>query len=472
MQSTEQSTVNEPIDPLEICPREIWEHILIHLDGKYLLFASHVCKLFASVAETAFAQKYSKSRYEVNVARSAREKPLHEVMLTKYGENIRSIRSRDETLTDLIERKCCKLKNVDIGYASRLPIFQNLKAFRMESASSSARDAVAKFINDNDQLETLSIKSSLNDWSHMLDGRLNMLKKLIWRETATDVINDIPQIRLPSLETLKVVCFEPDRCLHAMTCNSNVTKLDIFAPAYTSSDALINDICAFKSIVELNLACRISNDQIKKLAAHLPHLAELSFDMDRHGPELKKKIQSVLCIVPNLKKLTIVFDFFWHSFTHPTAIYDFHNSFEQYDTELKIFCIDQYPILSTTKDRIFIYSNDSLELYWMNNLNEKNLRKVSSAAMVDRVEKFKFINHCKEHTVDVAAFMAASIEYVKSLEIKSNGPVTVNANVIEFIRLPERSLFFIRRSLSYSFIFTGHAISDIFPIIENTQNSS
>lgn len=93
-------------------PTEILEHILMHLDGEHLLNASHVCKLFASVAETAFARKYSNKCYQIS---KKSENSFHKIMLSKYGEKLRRlqiIENDDEDLLDLVEQKCYNLKSI------------------------------------------------------------------------------------------------------------------------------------------------------------------------------------------------------------------------------------------------------------------------------------------------------------------------------------------------------------------------
>lgn len=65
VQSIQSIEQGEKIKLAEM-PREILEYILIHLDYKDLLTASHVCKLFASVAKTAFAQKNKNECYRID----------------------------------------------------------------------------------------------------------------------------------------------------------------------------------------------------------------------------------------------------------------------------------------------------------------------------------------------------------------------------------------------------------------------
>lgn len=110
-------------------PIEILENVLIHLDNKSLLAASHVCKSFASVVETAFARKYSDQYYY-----PCRNKSFENVILTKYGGQIRWIEfswRHDEEILDLIEQKCRSLERFYLGEAPKMIILNGLKEASM-----------------------------------------------------------------------------------------------------------------------------------------------------------------------------------------------------------------------------------------------------------------------------------------------------------------------------------------------------
>lgn len=428
---------NEQSDELNLLdlPHEMLEHILIHLEDEDLLTASHVCKLLASTVETAFGLKYANRDYSIE----SKSTHFHEVMLTKYGEKIRKFWAYDidEALLDVIERKCCNLTHATFYCVPKLPMLNNLKEFKGRFVLEWNRNTLIKFINDNAQLEFLLIGNVPTDFTDVLNGRLNMLKRLELSPTGARFA--FSQIRLPSLETLRLICCEfmdIDRLLRVMNCNSNITKL-IIVHCNQSYDTVISGICTLKSIVELQLTFwEITNDQIKKLAAHLPHLTELSFKMAGHGPELKRNIRMFLSLFPNLKKLSIesnendIRQILSH-FQESAAIYDFHASFDRFDTEIEITLYGER-VVSLTKDRILARKPtiNSLELHWMNNLNAAKLRKVNECSWIN---KFKLVNHCEEHTVDIATFMASKFECVEWFVIESIGPVTVNANVGEII---------------------------------------
>lgn len=86
----------QKVNLLEL-PREILEKFFIYMDedmlinGKYLLIASHVCKLFASVAERVFAREYFDERYDIKGWGEEKETLFYRTMLNRYGEKIREI---------------------------------------------------------------------------------------------------------------------------------------------------------------------------------------------------------------------------------------------------------------------------------------------------------------------------------------------------------------------------------------------
>lgn len=175
---------NEQIN-LSQMPVEILERILIYLDNKQLLNASHVCKLFASVAENAFAQKYSKNVYYLDRF-SKREISLlfHEVMLNKYGGKMRNIdlSDKNESINRLIERKCCNLESFDVNDISNIPNLSGLKRMslchNLYGNCGWDGEQFTKFINNNKQLECLELSFLGFDVMDILDDQLNMLKYL------------------------------------------------------------------------------------------------------------------------------------------------------------------------------------------------------------------------------------------------------------------------------------------------------
>lgn len=176
-------------------PTEILEHILMHLDGEHLLNASHVCKLFASVAETAFARKYSNKCYQIS---KKSENSFHKIMLSKYGEKLRRlqiIENDDEDLLDLVEQKCYNLKSITISGVPKMIMLKDLKEASLRGIRNLNRKTFAEFINNNRQLEVLDIRNIKIDLLNILDGRLNMLKSLRY-ESYTSVARDLPKIML------------------------------------------------------------------------------------------------------------------------------------------------------------------------------------------------------------------------------------------------------------------------------------
>lgn len=66
----------------------------------------------------------------------------------------------------------------------------------------------------------------------------------------------------------------------------------------------------------------------------------------------------------------------------------------------------------------------------MENFDETNLRKVTNGLLKGYpVNHLRFINNCADHTLDISTLLNECFGSAQILEIKSNGPVTANANV-------------------------------------------
>lgn len=435
MQLNEQ---NKKINLLEM-PTEILENILIHLKrSEDLLTASHVCKSFACAAGTAFARQQAKDIYLIHDFGDRKRLLLHEIMLNKYGEKIRDLRifDKDDSLLDLIEQKCCNLQRIYLIDVSKIIIVKNLRKAFLQGIINLNREDFVEFINNNQRLENLRLENI--DSLDILDGRLNMLKKLTY-DRGTSFVNELPKIRLNSLETLELLLPHAEdfvRSLHAMNCNQ-IKTLDLhFYYIPDDFDNVINEILPFKTLVSLHLSnCPITKDQMRKLANHLPNLTELRMAIAESEPNVENDILSVLSIFPGLSKLIIrLNDNNFRRFSNDlkTSIYDFHAHFARIGTEINI--ISGYDTVSTSKDRIFVSEMRSVELHWMLNLNERNVREVMNGVhRWHQLEEIKFINNCAETAMDVSSFMHANFDYTVSLDIKSKGPITVNGNVSEII---------------------------------------
>lgn len=429
-------------------PIEILEQILIHLQANEMLRASHVCKVFASAVETAFARKFSK-RYYIVFNPDKSERAFHKTIFNKYGDKIRKLEFEDvdESLLDLIEQKCCNLEEASLICVPKLVSLKGLKKAMLFRIDNLNRETFTEFINNNLQLESLNLSQIDVDLVDVLDGRLNMLKNLWFRPITTKGLSrDLPKIRLNSLDILKLNMRDTEhyaRLLEAMNCN-NIKELYLEQYMDTDDDdRMINEICSFETLASLQLThCPIYEDQMRKLAHRLPHLTDLSLKLVETGFDTVDHILSVLSIFPKLSKLTISLDGMdFRTFKDKVyeSVYDFYARIATTNTEIDIIKNDSK--VSISKDRVFIVEDNSLELHWMENLNETDVRK-----MLDKqwgwINYLKFVNNCSEQTFDISALVPERFSRLGYLELKSNGPVTVNANVSEiFYRCSEELVF-------------------------------
>lgn len=173
------------------------------------------------------------------------------------------------------------------------------------------KNAFAEFINNNPELETLRIGPIENTLLESMDERLDVLKDLFLN--GVHYVNDLPQISLKSLETLTVAQNDSTCCgsiLRAMNGNA-IKTLRVVGFHDSVEDNNIQYICSIKTLVSLQLhgygqGHRITESQLRKLAIELPHLTDLSFEMETSGQNAINNIHSVLSISPKLTKLMII----------------------------------------------------------------------------------------------------------------------------------------------------------------------
>lgn len=436
MDETIQSAEQNKEIHLSEMPIEMLKHILIHLDDKNLVVTSHVCKSFASAAELAFEQNYSKKYYVIH---DKDKNSIDKGMLTKYGTKIRKIKfsvyyndvgyGASLELLDLIEQKCCNLKSIELHRTPRMIVLKDLKEVILDGVYNLNLEIFAGFINNNQQLETLAIFEADVHLVDILDGRLDKLTSLVY-DSDTNFTTDLPEIHLNSLKTLEVNLPDNEdfvRLLRAMNCNP-IEKLTVWIHTVPDeNDDVINEICAFKSLVSLDFKySMVSADQMRNLAHHLLHLTELSIHMDESDESnAVNQISSVLSILRNLTKLDIHLDDFDRLLPDlKNSVRDFHARFASTNTEINIS--DNINKVSTSEERIFVFEGGSVELHWMANLNEKNVRKVMDGVPI--IRKMKFINHCAGPALDISTF-STRYDEISSLDIKSFGPIIANANV-------------------------------------------
>lgn len=416
--------------------REILEHILVDFDDKNLLKASHVCKLFASVVETVFARKYSDQYFHFDGREM--KKSYGKVMLTKYGGKIRwiSVVDGDDEILGLIEEKCRSLERVKLVSVSKMIHLKDMKEVSLMSVDNLDREEFAEFISHNQQIEALALDDTDLNVIEVLDG-LNSLKTLEY-DHYNEFPTNLPNIRLNSLEILTLYSFQNGiyaRLLRALECNQ-LKQLNI--KQYSGSDKndeVTNAICKFKTLTLLRLPIfmRITSNQLKKLAAHLPHLTELSIaTAKKKSTSIVKYALFVLSIFPKLTKLTINLNengFLLLSSHFEQSINEFHGRFAGTNTEIEIVNGFGIGTVFTSKDFAYVSKRESLELHWMANLNDKNVQK-AMARVQNCITDLKFINPCADNTVDICAFLP-EFKLLQCLDIKSNGPITFKANVSE-----------------------------------------
>lgn len=171
------------------------------------------------------------------------------------------------------------------------------------------------------------------------------------------------------------------------------------------------------------------------MADHLPYLTELSIWIAETESRPVNDILSMVSFFTMLKKLKIRCDsknYRRFSSDVKKSINEFHARFA--DTNIEMEIADEYKedeMVATSKDRIFMKFGNSLEVHWMDDLNESNVRKMMNE-IPDKISEVKFINNCAVHTLDICTLLT-DFNQLKSLDIKSNGPVTFKENVNEIL---------------------------------------
>lgn len=457
----EQSS--EPIEQGEkkkLCemPVEILVKILIHLDFESLLRASHVCQLFASVAETAFEKKNANIPFRINHCNDKKPKHFYMAVLNKYGDKMRKLDIDFDGLDDDVfhllgaiwgNLKCCWLQD-----APMLPPLNNLTEAIFDVSSNGvalnlSRQSFSEFISNNQQLEHLDLGIDV-DLLDILDGRLDKLKSLslsILSKSNTPI--DLPKIRLNSLKTLQFskVSYQAS-ILRAMQCNENIREIwrYKYCKEKSEEDEVIDEICKFKALRTLefwSLYEVIPSDQLEKLVKHLPDLTELRMSSGEDEPFPENVIRSVLEMFPKLTKLTIELETleFFNQFLNEVkkSDSDFHARFAKRNTTVHFLSGGRR--ISITEDCLLSLSNDGIGIHWMNNFNEKNVRKVLAQKIVPNIyssswiKKLKLVNNDAGCAFDLAT-LAHHFSGVKCLDFKSNGPLSVSSDVsCDFFRL-------------------------------------
>lgn len=441
-QPTEQSQKVK----LSEMPIEILEQILINLDDEHLLAASLVCKLFAAVAERAFAKNYDNEPYEICDS-SERKKSFHKIMVSKYGGKMRKLKitDQDEQLLDLVEQNCCNLRNIYLNGVPRMIHLKGLKGIGLNRVRNLNRDTFTELIENNRDLEFLAIRKNAVDLIDILDGRVNALKRLEYH-CKTKLANNLTQIRLDSLETLKLkLCTDfpsirdTARLLRAIKCDG-LKKL-VLENFYWNANTVIVEICKFELLETLRLPwCLFTANELRQLAWNLPHVTKFSMSIDLDESTLEQSISSVLTTFPKLIKLKIMMEDDAFNKVLPDlqkSIYDFYARFGKTNTVIRI--ANDFDFVLVAKDRIILYLQNqfgqlfldgSLEIHWMDSLNEKTMRKIMNREW-NAISELKFINNCAESILDVSTLIDSDTDFdeIHCLDFQSVGMVSINANV-------------------------------------------
>lgn len=149
-----------------------------------------------------------------------------------------------------------------------------------------------------------------------------------------------------------------------------------------------------------------------------------------------------MSIFPMLSKLTITLDdgdFGIFSNTLKRHTDELHGQFIKNNTETEVVgdFLHSNSVISITKERILIRKSHSMELHWMTNLDGRSVHSsIDRSSTIEdailapfEVNKLKFVNQCADQTLDISMVMHASFDSVHSLDIVSNGPISVNQNV-------------------------------------------
>lgn len=428
-------------------PIEILEQILINLDDEHLLAASLVCKLFAAVAETAFANKYDNERYEIRESSMAervaidRKKTFDKIMVSKYGGKIRKllIIGQDEQLLDLVEQKCCNLKSIYLKRIPKMISLKGLKGITLDGVPNLTRATFTELIDNNPDLEWLGIRKNTVDLIDILDGRADALKTLDY-ECETKLAQNQSQIRLNSLETLKLeLCSnlssinDTRRLLRAIKCD-RLKKL-VLKKFYWNANIVIDEICKFETLETLRLQWSLlTANELRLLAWNLPHVTKLAMSIDPAESNLEQSIFSVLSIFPKLVKLKIMMEEGEFNQILPDlqkSVYDFYGRLGKFSTVIRIASDCDWVLIA--KDRIILYLDGSLELHWMDDLNEKAMNKVMSREW-NSIDELKFINNCAQPILDVSTLIDSGTDFdeIRCLDFQSKGLISINANVSRF----------------------------------------
>lgn len=227
------------------------------------------------------------------------------------------------------------------------------------------------------------------------------------------------------------------RFFQSVTCNQ-LKSLDLgYYVIRDNVDRLIYEISSFSTLASPRMyCCPVSKCHIGKLALHLPHLTEFKMGCIERVPKLEKWLLSGLQTFPKLKKFSIAVDvgnFECFSSRLNDSMDGFRDQFVKTDLKIKVLAPHGLRILYM-KDCLAVRQKQSAEVHRTRDFSDENMRNVmKTMAKNSGLLDFKFINECPESTLDIGTLANTLNSDLRSLEIQSNGPITIDSSVSESV---------------------------------------
>lgn len=135
--------------------------------------------------------------------------------------------------------------------------------------------------------------------------------------------------------------------------------------------------------------------------------------------------------------------------SHSCIPKDVNDDVDENNTEIELSYYNN--VVSISKDRIMAFNSDSntLKVFWLQNFNEKNLRKAANAMDGHWIRNVKIFNDCLDATMDISKTMHQNLNCTIAVDIKSKGPIVVNANVSAILRLQKGFIIYIALLISF-----------------------
>lgn len=319
---------------------EILQRIFSYFNDDTLLRSSHVCKLFASLAKMTFKRKYAKQQYIVSPKNKV-NRGFHKVILNRFGEGLQAIAIykynlffNGKFLMDSLIWNCHNIRKLellkvtidlaeiflhlpDLSYCSinRSTLesetwskyhLAQLSHFEIGHMAGLKCDQLKEFLNNNAQIQILSVDVYDFDVLPIIHNHLNMLKILKMSEYAYPT--DLVALNLCSLESLELCGHGSTHQLYLFKNGHNNLKhlTLVFMKHSWLHDFTVTAICSFNELINLKILYgTITADQMKLIGQSMPNLASLHFHLDSRKTVIAD-IFAVLEAFPALTSLVIV----------------------------------------------------------------------------------------------------------------------------------------------------------------------